>query len=96
MGIEFMKYIVSEETRWYVGIGVPNGTGVWQLGDSSEQNGSFKMRNLEYKQKILEQYLRLNEPVKLKKSDIIPIVNYSFPLLFARRDTNCKVTVKGA
>ena len=62
-----MRYIVAEDTRWYVGLGGPNGTSKWQVGDSSEKNGCFKMRNAEYKQKIFEQYLRLNEPVKLKK-----------------------------
>ena len=29
--------------------------------------------------------------MKLKKSDITPIINYSFSLSFSRKDTNCKV-----
>ena len=45
LGLEFMKYIVAEDTRWYVGLGGPNGTSKWKLGDSSEKNGCFNMWN---------------------------------------------------
>ena len=54
------------------------------------------MRNSEYKQIIFEQYLRLNEPVTLKRSDIVPIVNYSWVWSFTRIDKNLKaMTVQG-
>lgn len=51
------------------------------------------MRNLEDKQKILERHLRLNEPVSLKRSDIVPIFNYSWMQLFTRKDENLKAMV---
>jgi len=54
------------------------------------------MRNLEYKQKIFEQYLRLNEPVALKRGGIVPIVHYSWVRSFARIDKNLKtMAVRG-
>ena len=39
----FLEYINQPETKWQVCIGVPYGTSYWQVGDSKEQNGSFKM-----------------------------------------------------
>ena len=41
--LEFLQYITANETEWSVCIGVPYGTSYWQLADSSEQNGSWKM-----------------------------------------------------
>mgnify|MGYP000085123147 CR=1 FL=1 len=42
--LEFLEYINAEEMKWNVDIGLPYGTSYWQVGDSSEQNGSFKMK----------------------------------------------------
>ena len=39
----FLKYINEPETKWNVCMGVPYGTSYWQVGDSHEQNGCFKM-----------------------------------------------------
>ena len=41
--IDFLKYINNPATKWSVCMGVPYGTALWQVGDSSEQNGLFKM-----------------------------------------------------
>jgi len=41
--LEFLEYINSEETKWNVTIGLPYRTSHWQVGDSTEQNGCFKM-----------------------------------------------------
>ena len=38
----FIKYINSPEHKWSVNLGVPYCTNIWQAGDSSEQNGTFK------------------------------------------------------
>jgi hypothetical protein len=51
--LEFSEYINSDDTRWSVNIGLPYGTSYWQVGDSMEQNGCFKMAlaNFSYKKK---------------------------------------------
>jgi hypothetical protein len=40
---EFLEYINKAEHKWNVNIGLPYGTSYWQVGDSTEQNGCFKM-----------------------------------------------------
>ena len=41
--LPFLKYILAENYEWCVCIGVPYGTSYWQLGDSSEKNGNYKI-----------------------------------------------------
>jgi hypothetical protein len=37
--VPFLQYVNDEQHKWKACIGLPNGTGKWQLRDSSEQNG---------------------------------------------------------
>lgn len=41
----FLEYINNAGHRWKVCLGVPYATTLWQVGDSSQQNGSFKSPN---------------------------------------------------
>ena len=41
--LTFLEYINNPANPWSVCIGGPYGTSYWQVGDSSQQNGSFKM-----------------------------------------------------
>jgi hypothetical protein len=41
--LEFLEYINCKEKKWEINIGLPYGTSYWQVGDSTEQNGCFKM-----------------------------------------------------
>jgi hypothetical protein len=41
--LPFLQYIYGVSHEWVVCIGVPYGTSYWQVADSSEQNGSYKM-----------------------------------------------------
>jgi len=47
--LNFLEYINNPETEWCVCIGVPYGTSLWQVGDSSQQNGSYKMASAKFK-----------------------------------------------
>ena len=39
----FLEYINNPMHTWKVCIGMPYSTHIWQVGDSAEQNRSFKM-----------------------------------------------------
>jgi hypothetical protein len=41
--LPFLEYINNDQHKWTTCIGTPYGTNKWQVGDSSQQNGSFKM-----------------------------------------------------
>jgi hypothetical protein len=76
--VEFLQYINNENHRWSVCIGVPYGTSLWQVGDSVQQNGVFKVRITMIKQKILECRFEKMMGIELIPFDIIPIVNFAW------------------
>ena len=57
--LPFLSYVNKPMHKWVVCIGVPNGTSLWQVGDSTEQNGCFKMYCSEYKNKLTSKKLEL-------------------------------------
>jgi hypothetical protein len=88
-----LDYITAEETKGMVCIGVPYGTHVWQVGDSSEQNGAFKMDITVAEQNILEKKMNMQfERANIECHDIVGIVHYAWGKSFAQVSTNKKAT----
>jgi len=56
-------------------IGLPNGTSVWQVGDSSEHNGSFKIAMNREKDKLATFKQRLKLNIDFRRYNVIPILN---------------------
>jgi hypothetical protein len=75
---------------WTCCIGVPYGTSVWQLGDSAEQNGTFKIESKKENAETVRCKIRAGFPATLERSDIVRIVNIAWQKSFARVDTNLK------
>ena len=89
--IPFLTYVSNPEHRWNPLIGCPNGTSLWQVGDSVEQNGCFKMHQYDVKTKILNKKRELGLiDTNLKRTDIVPIVNYCWERSFQRTESNKK------
>ena len=40
--LSFLQYVNKKKTEWAVCIGVPYGTSLWQVGDSSQKMGRIK------------------------------------------------------
>ena len=91
LDLPFLSYITNDHHRWNALIGTPNGTSLWQVGDSVEQNGCFKMHQYDVKSKILNKKRELGMfDAHLKKTDIMPIANYCWERSFARTHSNRK------
>ena len=89
--LDFVEYIHSNKHPWTVCIGVPYGTGLWQIGDSAEQNGSWKMQMKKEKKLLVEKRLAEgNGNLEILPTDIIPLVNASWSQSFARVKSNQK------
>ena len=84
----FLKYISEPETKWNVCIGVPYGTSYWQVGDSNEQNGCFKMALTRHKRNLLNKKEERREEFTIEKSDIVYLVALAWADSFARVDSN--------
>jgi hypothetical protein len=86
--LPFMRVIGDKEHRWRVCIGVPNGTAHWQVGDSAEQNRSWKMTTTNDKRKLSQFRISMGMPLSTRPSDIVPIVNNAWKQSFARVQLN--------
>ena len=64
--IEFLQYIRDKQHPWIVAIGLPYATHIWQVGDSKEQNGSYKRVESEAKDELLIEKRKRNLPVTLR------------------------------
>jgi hypothetical protein len=89
-GLEFLCYINKNDTKWTVCLGVPYGTHLWQVGDSAEQNGAFKMALVKAKQQIINEKSKLHLPCKLERHDVVGLVHRAWNKSFARVDSNKK------
>ena len=86
--LPFMRYIGDKEHEWKVCIGVPNGTAHWQVGDSAEKNGSWKMATTQDKRKLCQFQISMGMSLSIHPSDIVPIVNNAWKQSFARVPSN--------
>ena len=64
--------------RWNVALGLPYATGIWQVGDSPQENGAFKHYSRVKKTQIREYYAEQKETPHIRTYDILPIVNFAF------------------
>jgi hypothetical protein len=86
--LKFLEYINQEETKWKVCSGVPYGTSYWQVGDSIEQNGCFKMALTRYKRELLKQKESVGAEFAIEKEDVIHLVARVWANSFARKTNN--------
>jgi hypothetical protein len=88
--LEFLEYINTCESKWCGNIGLPYGTSYWQVGDSSEQNGCFKMALTKCKQALVTAKNDAKLPYEINRADIVKLVKDAWKISFARVETNKK------
>ena len=83
--LPFLQYVNDDDHRWIVCIGVPYGTSYWQVGDSSEQNGSYKMALTKSKRELVMKKQRscFKNP-RIETYEIVMIVNEAWQKSFGR------------
>jgi len=88
--LPFLDYVNSADTKWTVCIGVPYGTNLWQVGDSTQQNGAYKSRLTLEKQLLLEKKQEMRLDYKIEKHDVVGLVHCAWLYSFDKRDSNKK------
>jgi hypothetical protein len=92
----FVDYITNPDHPWQVNLGIPYATSYWQVGDSSEQNGYFKMLLNLAKRRLVSFKLKHNIPICLTGEDIVPLINAAWDKSFGNVKTNKKaIAVRG-
>jgi hypothetical protein len=79
----FLEYMLEGNQPWTCCIGVPYGTSMWQVGDSTEQNGKFKIESKKVKAATVTSKIRAGLPPTLERTDIVRIVNVAWQHSFA-------------
>ena len=83
-----------ENRQWHVCIGVPYGTHIWQVGESSEQNRVFKNEMKQQKQYVVKQKTDLGLDFKIDKNGIIGMVRWAWKPSFANIVNHQKAVAK--
>jgi hypothetical protein len=94
-GIRFkeplLEYTLESNRPWNWCIGVPYyDTSVWQLGDSVEQNGTFKIESKKANADIVTAKIRACLPATPERSAIVRSINVTWQKSFAQVETNKK------
>ena len=76
--LDFICYINTPQTEWSVCIGVPYGTALWQIGDSSKQNGAYKIACSKFKRELLKKKRERGMSPMIMPYKIILIVNFEW------------------
>jgi hypothetical protein len=88
--VEFLGYVVDPEHEWTATIGLPNGTQLWQVGDSKEQNGTLKSSLRKEAEYLTKVQIERDMPIRLDNSDLMPIISKAIAQSFANEETNKK------
>jgi hypothetical protein len=93
---DFVDYVSDPSHIWKINFGIPHATSHWQVGDSAQQNGHFKMLLSRAKLQLLQFKIKNNLPVALLGSDIVPLVNRAWYKSFGNVVSNKKaITERG-
>ena len=89
MELPFLNYINDPLHLWFALIGVPYGTSLWQVGDSAQQNGAYKMALARIKKILIEWKERMMVArLTIEVQEIMVLINYAWEKSFARVETN--------
>jgi hypothetical protein len=88
--LPFLQYITCKEQEEKVCIGVPCGTSYWQVGDSMEQNGCFKMSLTKAKINLVEKKESWGLEGTVDKTDIVVVFTYAWEKSYNRNGSNKK------
>ena len=69
---------------------MPYGTSYWQVGDSSEKNGTLKMLLTEPKELLMAFLAKRGRPMRMCKEYVIPLIINAWPKCFGNERTNKK------
>jgi len=86
--LPFLEYLNDDWHKWTVCIGAPYETNLWQVGDSLQQNGAFKIALKKAKQYVIEQKTKLWYPCKIEKHDKVGLIHRVWNESFAQVESN--------
>jgi len=84
LSLTSLSISTATKHKWDCCIGLPYGTFYWQVGDSSEQNGCFKMALTKAKQELVTKKNESGLDYTINKTDVVGLVRQAWKSSFAR------------
>jgi len=81
MMLPFLKCVTDPSHRWHCCFGMPYATHIWQVGDASAINGSFKI----HLTKAKREYIKKRGAPRFEPTDIVCLVNKAIRLSFGNQ-----------
>ena len=88
--LSFLQYINHDDHPWAVCIGVPYGTALWQVGDSKQQHGAYKIALTKAKTMLIEAKAKACLQATIQPYEIMVILNIAWKKSFAVTESNRK------
>jgi hypothetical protein len=89
MDLPFLDYIHGAGHNWVCCIGVPYATHIWQVADSPQLNGSFKIALTKTKQKFFE--IKAGKgSTNFEMTDIVSLISHAWLESFAKTSSSKK------
>jgi hypothetical protein len=92
--LDFLAYIHDKDHLWVVCLGLPHATHYWQVGDSSEQNGAYKINCRERINQLIRYKQEHGMPLRIGRDEVLPIVVYAWDRSFAIEANNRKAFIE--
>jgi hypothetical protein len=86
--LPFLEYINNDQHKWTTCMVTPYGTNKWQVGDSLQQNRSFKMEIGKGKMALLKEKTHTGHKFQLTKKDIAWLLCFVWTKSFGFARTN--------
>ena len=89
--LEFLEYINNDKHKWNVCLGVPYGTALWQIADSAQLHGMFKMLMTKAKRDLFTKRMAsCIQDLQITKTDIVPLIRLCWELSFGNKKSTLK------
>jgi hypothetical protein len=79
----FLEYVNNPEHRWSAILGIPYGTRLWQVRDSAEKNGAFKIAVTKWKRWLRQEKADFVLKQTIEKKDIMILLTLEWAENFA-------------
>ena len=96
LSVEFLKYINNTNHKWFVCIGVPYGTHLWQVADAEQLNGELSRLFTIGKEDLLRKKTHHGMAPSITRTDVMPLFTPAWKSSFGDVEMNLKaMAVRG-
>ena len=90
LSVEFLKYINDDEHKWFVYIGVPYGTHLWQVADAEQLNGELTRLFTMAKEALLRRKTHHGLAPSITRTNVMPMFGPAWKQSFGDVSKNLK------